>query len=112
VNCCGVLTFGYSGARGKSVTPQQAARITIKSTIPGPSKEESPADKEWRIYVRLPREVLAEMCGKEIAFADKWRGNFYRCGGITDKQYVCWQPIISRGASFHAPEQFGWFVFE
>jgi len=41
-----------------------------------------------------------------------WRANFYRCGGKTDTQYACWNPIGCEKPDFHRPEFFGDLTFE
>jgi hypothetical protein len=113
VNCCGALHLGFgSGRHGRTlIAPDQAARLTLRSTCRPPAKEEGPGDHEWSVYVRLPRAALSEFCGREVGFCGTWRANLYRCGGATDPQYACWNPVGTPRPDFHRPEYFGLFVF-
>jgi len=113
VNCCGALHLGFRSPDGDTryVTRDQAARIGIRSSLPGPAKDESPDDAEWRLYLCLPCSVLSDLCGREVAFAGRWRGNFYRCGGRTEPQHACWNPIGAPRPSFHRPAEFGELQF-
>ena len=113
INCCGRLHLGFGPHRmeRRLVTPALAARIGIRSTFAGPTKAELPADQRWQIYVRIPRDLLNDFCGKPVAFSGSWRANLYRCGGKTNAQYACWNPVGTPRPDFHVPEYFGQLVF-
>jgi hypothetical protein len=119
INCCGTFLLGFnSNRRGSGViTPQLAGRIKVASSLPGPTKAESPADNGWWVAVRLPFDVIAELPGQpvKVSSGTAWKANFYRCGGKTDRQYGCWSPADSSKfakPAFHVPECFGTFIFE
>ncbi len=113
INCCGAVHFGFGPHMMQRwlATPAQAARLTVRTTFSGPAKDECPSDREWRVYARLPLDLLQEFCARRLAFSGRWSGNFYRCGGKTDPQYACWNPIAWERPNFHRPEQFGDLMF-
>ena len=61
MNCCGVPLFGFGPERrGRtSIAPEQAKRIRIATTVPGPTKEESPADNGWWAATAIPFDFLS-----------------------------------------------------
>jgi len=115
VNCCGTLHLGYGGAEGvrRMVTPAVAALIAIATSVPGPTKTESPGDDGWLVEVALPFEAISCLAGRPVHVEEgtRWRGNFFRCGGATDPQYACWAPISAPAPAFHLPEFFGTLTF-
>ncbi len=115
VNCCGTLHLGHGKGRQERrlIGPELAARITLAHSVPGPTKEESPADDGWVLEVGLPFDVLGEFIGRAVSVGPgtKWRGNFYRCGGATDPQHSCWSPVGTPSPDFHRPEYFGRLEF-
>lgn len=113
INCCGAVHFGFGPHMMQRwlATPAQAGQLTVRTTFPGPAKDEAPGDREWRVYARIPLSLLNEFCARRLSFSGRWAGNFYRCGGKTDPQYACWNPISWERPNFHRPEQFGDLVF-
>jgi hypothetical protein len=118
MNCCGTLLMGFNGSRANraQITPELASKIKLVTSVPGPTKEESPADNGWWAAVRLPFEVISDMAGQKVrpTQGTTWRANFYRCGGKTDTQYGCWSPIDTIKypvPDFHRPEYFGTLIF-
>ena len=111
VNCCGTLHVGYGPDRHgrRLIGPAAAGEITVATSVSGPVKEESPADRSWWVAVRLPFTVIESLSGETVRprAGDRWRGNFYRCGGRTDDQYACWNPVVSPAPDYHRPECFG-----
>ena len=116
INCCGTMLMGFGPGRSerKPITPDLAGRVRIRSSLPGPTKTESPDDRDWWIAVALPFDVIRDFTGKSVqpACGTAWRANFYRCGGRTDPQYASWSPIITPKPDFHRPEFFSPVVFE
>jgi len=114
-NCCGTFHLGYGPARAdrRLISPELASRITVASSVPTATKEESPDDDRWWLTANLPFDVLSEFTGRRVraSSGDIWRANFYRCGGKTDDQYACWNPIAAPAPDFHRPEFFGRLVF-
>ena len=114
-NCCGVFHLGFGAARQgrKLVTAALAARVDVASSEAGPTRDESPDDARWWLAARLPFDLLSEFAGRSVSpkAGDYWMANFYRCGGKTDEQYACWNPIIASQPDFHRPECFGPLVF-
>lgn len=110
-NCCGTFHLGFGPGRDgrQLITPELAKRIEVATSIPGPTKNESPTDQHWWLAAKLPLEVIAGMAGRAVQAkpGDLWRANFYRCGGKTDDQYACWNPITVASPDFHRPECFG-----
>jgi hypothetical protein len=111
LNCCGVPLLGFGPQRqGRiSIAPDEARRIRIATSVPGPTKAESPADNGWWAAVAIPFDFLREFTGRPVApkAGTRWLANFFRCGGKTDPQYACWNPIVWRHPDFHRPEFFG-----
>ena len=110
-NCCGTFHLGFGHGRGdrKLIPPEPASRITVASSVPTSTKDESPDDDRWWLAVRLSFEALSELTGLDVhpKCGDVWRANFYRCGGKTDDQYACWNRIAAPAPDFHRPECFG-----
>ena len=110
-SCCGVLHMGYGPDRRhrRLVTATLAAGLETFHSAHGPPRNESPDDDGWTLHVRAPFQVLARFTRRpvEIAPGAVWRANFYRCGGRTDAQYACWNPVGVPRPDFHRPECFG-----
>jgi len=118
INCCGTFLVGYGPARRprSSITPAWAERVSVATSIDGPTKAESPDDDGWWAAATLPFEVISHLAGRPIrpAPASVWRANLYRCGGATDPQFATWCPIDSQrwpNPDYHRPEQFGRMTF-
>jgi len=111
INCCGTLHLGFgAGRRGRRlIEPDQAARIRIATSVPTATKDESPDDAAWRVTAAIPFAVLSSLAGRTVRprSGDVWGGNLYRCGGQTDPQHACWNPITSPQPDYHRPECFG-----
>ena len=110
-NACGTMLMGFGpGREGRNrIRQETASRIRIVTSVPGPTKEESPDDDGWWLAASVPFEALAEFTGRPVRprAGTVWRGNLYRCGGKTDDQYACWNPIDAPAPDFHRPESFG-----
>ncbi len=118
VNCCGTFLLGYGPARRprSTVDATWARRVEIATSLPGPTKAESPDDEAWWVVVRLPWEVLGHLAGKPVrpTAGSDWRVNLYRCGGRSDPQFATWAPIDAARhptPDFHRPEAFGRMTF-
>ena len=111
INCCGVIHLGAgTGRHGRNlVDAALAGRIKIATPFGQPRKAESPDDKAWWVAARIPFAVLRKFTGRPMTPRPGavWRANFYRCGGRTDPQYACWNPIDWPQPDFHRPEFFG-----
>ncbi len=115
-NCCGQFHLGFGPDRNERrlIQADLADRIKVATSVAGATKAESPDDEQWRLVARLPFDVLSEFTGRPVRPrpGDAWRGNLYRCGGETDPQFACWNPIDTSGPDFHRPECFGRLIFE
>jgi hypothetical protein len=115
INCCGVRHLGYGPGRNhRDLCPFPILdRIEVATTVEGPYKEECPEDEEWTLRATLPFEVIEEFTGRETdpGEGERWRANFYRCGGRTDPQFACWSPIDAPSPDFHQPDYFGRLLF-
>jgi len=115
-NCCGTVHLGFGpGRQGRNLAAASVhEKLTVATSIPVPSKEESPADDGWWLAAALPFSAISELAGFAVApkSGTAWRANFYRCGGKTDPQYACWNPIQWEKPDFHRPEFFGLLTFE
>jgi hypothetical protein len=116
MNCCGTRLMGFGPARRPriSVTEEQAKRIQIVTSIPGPTRAEQKGDNGWWAAAAVPFDLLSEFTGRKIApvSGTRWKANFYRCGGKTDSQLAAWNPIAWATPDFHRPEFFGEVRFE
>ena len=116
VNCCGTVHLGFgAGREGRKLAPPEVLeRIRVATSIPTPTKDESPSDDGWWLAAALPFDAIAELAGFEVAPTSGalWRANFYRCGGKTDPQLACWNRIEWDKPDFHRPEFFGKLLFE
>lgn len=105
INCIGTLYMAYRDRTEERqlISDELAKFIKIDSSL---SKGNLEGEKDWSLQISIPLQVLKEIAGKNIA-DDKWYGNFYRCGGLEDDQYGCWNPIEFPYPNYHQPEQFG-----
>lgn len=114
-NCCGALHLGFAANRlNRQLVDAAAAKaIRVVSSIDAPTKDEQADDKSWWLAARIPFAVVAEMAQMPIAprKGDRWRGNMYRCGGVTNPQYACWNWIDLPKPDFHTPKFFGEMIF-
>ena len=115
-NCCGTIHLGWGpGREGRRLAePDVFNDLCVVTSIPTPTKAESLNDDGWWLAAALPFKALSRFAGFTVAPAsgDAWRANFYRCGGKTDPQYACWNPIAFEKPDFHRPEFFGDLTFE
>jgi len=111
MNCCGVFLLGWGPGRGgrRRVTPELAERFQVATSVPGPTKAEAADDDGWWAVAALPWDVLGAFTDLALppAAGDVWRANLYRCGGASEPQFACWNPIEAPQPDFHRPEYFG-----
>ncbi|MDY7011208.1 MAG: carbohydrate-binding family 9-like protein [Planctomycetota bacterium] len=116
VNCCGTIHMGFgAGRENRTLAPPEVLNaVKVQSSIPTPTKNESPTDDGWWLAAAIPFSAISEFVGRRIAPepGETWRANFYRCGGKTDPQYAAWNPIDCPEPDFHRPEFFGTITFE
>jgi hypothetical protein len=115
-NCCGTVHMGFGAGHGdRSLAPTEVLEaVSVKTSIPTPTKDESPADDGWWLAAAIPFAAISKMVGSDVApkSGDTWRVNFYRCGGKTDPQYAAWNTIDHPEPDYHKPECFGMLTFE
>ena len=115
INCCGVIHLGYGSGRADRthVRAETASGIRVAGSVPGLRKAESRDDDGWSLACALPLGVLSDLAGTRVSVGPgtQWRGNFYRCGGVSDAQYACWSSIRTPRADFHRPGFFGVLAF-
>lgn len=115
INCCGVMHVGYGPERNGRIlmVEELARRMTLVTSVPGPTRQESPSDNGWWVAAKIPFDVIGEFAGKKVApkSGALWKANFYRCGGKTDGQFGCWNHIAWPKPDFHRPEFFGELKF-
>ena len=113
MNCVGTLMLGTHCDWGEGYMDRsQEIGIEVGTSVPGPTKTESPDDDEWRLVARIPWEHF-ELGAPHLPpkVGDVWRANFYRIGGKTEPQCATWSPIEHAKPQFHLPEFFGEIVF-
>ncbi|WP_226042632.1 carbohydrate-binding family 9-like protein [Natrinema sp. DC36] len=119
-NCCGQFKLAWQAAgwqeRGIDrdlVSPELASRISVRTSVPGPTTAGDSADNWW-LAAAIPFDVLSRLTGREIAptAGTEWRGNFYRSGVASDSQKATWNPIEKPVPDYHSPEYFGRLRFE
>lgn len=115
-NCCGTMLLGWGPERNDRVLANTDIfkQVRVATSIPSPTRGETPGDDGWWLAVALPYSAISKLAGRTISVksGDQWKANFFRCGGKTDDQYACWNPIVTPKPDFHRPEQFGTLVFE
>jgi len=115
-NCCGTVHLGFGpGREGRRLAdPSVLNQICVATSIPIPTKAESPADDGWWLAAAIPFAAVSELAGRPVqpASGSTWRANLNRCGGQTDVQYACWNPIDCDKPDYHRPESFGTLRFE
>ncbi len=115
-NCCGAAKLGFRpGPEWRTLAPAELVEtIRVNTSIPTPTKDESPDDDGWWLAAAIPFSAISEMVDGDVApkSGDTWRANFYRCGGKTDPQYAAWNPIDLPEQDYHRPEFFGNLEFE
>ncbi len=115
-NCCGTVHLGFGRQREhrRLASPAVLEAISVVTSIPTPTREETPGDDGWWLAAAIPFAAIAELAGVEVAPGSGavWRANLYRCGGKTDPQYACWNRIEWAKPDFHRPESFGKLTFE
>ena len=115
-NCCGTVHLGFGPGREdrRLASPAVHERLGVATSVPTPTKEEFGNDDGWWLAVALPFATVADFAALDVkgVKGSTWRANLYRCGGKTDGQYACWNPITAQRPDFHRPECFGTLQFE
>jgi len=113
MNCAGTFLMGTHCDWGEGYMDRSIdLGIETATTVPGPTKAESPDDDGWRLAARIPWahfEPDAPHLPPKVG--DVWRANFYRIGGRTEKQCAAWSPIEHLKPQFHLPQFFGEIAF-
>lgn len=116
VNCCGQFKLAWQEPGwmereiGRDlISAELADRISVRTSVPGPTKRASPDDEAWWVTAAIPFDVLHELTGRAVKPTEgtNWRGNFYRSGVATDSQKATWNPIGKPDPDYHSPEYFG-----
>lgn len=115
-NCCGTVHMGFgSGHEARRLAPTEVLdAVRVKTSIPTPTKAESPTDEGWWLAAKIPFSAISKLVGFEVApkSGGVWRANLYRCGGLTDPQYAAWNRLDCPEPDYHRPEFFGNLTFE
>lgn len=121
INCVGAVLLRYGPecktwdeVRAKPLAiVEQIGRLEIYHSVPGPTKQAGPDDREWIIECKVPFEMLRELAGVEQPGSGTvWRANFYRCGDMVGEAAVSWQRLDENGLGFHQPRKFAPMAFE
>jgi cellulose/xylan binding protein with CBM9 domain len=113
MNCVGTFLMGThcDWAEGY-MDRSQAISIRVATSVPGPTKAESPDDQRWSLVVHIPwKHFENDAAALPPRAGDLWRANVYRIGGKTDVQCASWSPITRERPQFHSPECFSEIVF-
>ena len=104
-NCCIYLGMG-SGIH-------DLVRLIPNSDIPF-SPQTLKTSNGWEIRYQIPFEFIRRFFPEFFPQSGtKMRGNFYKCGNLTEKvHFLCWNEITSAPISFHRPCDFGILEFE
>lgn len=70
-------------------------------------------ESRWTISFQIPFAFIRRYFpGFAIQKGSEIRGNFYKCGDLTDyPHYGCWNQVMHPEPDFHLPEHFGSIVF-
>lgn len=121
INCVGMALLRYGpevktwdeSAAKPLAGLEQIEQLEIYHSVPGPTKQASPDDKEWIIECKVPFEMLKDFAGIDKPRSGTiWRANFYRCGDMVGEASVSWQKLDREGLGFHQPRCFAPVRFE
>lgn len=119
-NCCGTFKLAWQEPNWRErdigralVSPDDAAVITVETSVSGPTKSAAPDDTSWWLAARIPLSTLRSLTDLPLRFDSEtvWRGNFYR-SGVPDEQKGTWNRIELQTPEYHSPEFFGRIEFE
>lgn len=106
---------GPDGVFGKyvEVPEQDAAAITVHTSLRGPIPEELTGPRTWIVSYRIPIELLQRFAGPIGSLSGQtWRANFYKCADETSHPHWGYWNDIGERFDFHQPDRFGEIVFE
>jgi hypothetical protein len=113
-NCIGTVLFGSGGDEKGKVLADENTLKGIKRWASSGNKpfDEIMEQRTWEVAIIFPysslfRHEIETLEGKTI------RANFYKCGdALQTRHYVSWNPIGTKGPSFHTPQYFGTLIFK
>lgn len=113
-NCIGTILFGSGGDEKGKVLADGATMEGIKSwaSLGNEPFDEVHRETTWEVAIIFPfksffRHEVESLAGKTV------RANFYKCGDdLQRRHYVSWNPIGTKGPSFHTPQYFGTINFD
>lgn len=96
--------------QGKNRTERRSLK---ELSIERPQVEVKRDRLHWEIQYLISFELLSAVYGEcRLHKSSVIRGNFYKCGDLTEKpHYGCWNPIVKEKPDFHVPEFFGEISF-
>ncbi len=91
------------------VAEKWAREVEIYTSIKAPLKKPIEEPMAWTVCYRIPIALFTAHIGKcSVAPGDKWRGNFFKCGG--SDHFGMWSDVGAR-LNFHQPKKFGELIF-
>lgn len=84
-------------------------RFLREMNVPMPTVQVEQTADGWSVTYGIPLALVEKLYpGKTLQSGDCIRGNFYKCGDLTEvEHYGSWQPIEAPAPDFHRPEFFG-----
>lgn len=114
-NCIGTLLLYDIKVLGerKQSTPVSGAELKkIKrfATLPRDLKGELPGPVTWYLGLQIPIDFFVQRTGIDPNLSGQvWTANVFKCADWTaTPSWLMWKPAYT----FHAPEEFGFFIFE
>lgn len=104
-NCCVYFGIGSCVQDLVRLIPEEGFPLNPKATI---------TDAGWEITYEIPYSFIRRFFPEfSPSSGDRIRGNFYKCGDLTEKEhYFTWNPLSGDVLSFHRPCDFGLLHFE
>ena len=67
----------------------------------------------WSVSYEIPHAFVRQFFPQYAPAAGmKLRGNFYKCGDLTENpHFLAWNPVREEGGTFHQPADFGTLLF-
>lgn len=111
VNSLGVMLCQVGEGKNGRTFLKELGLVRPEVTAKHAASEEG---RYWKVRYLIPFSLIESIYGKaEFAAGHKLKGNFYKCGDLTEHvHFGCWNLIEAPQPNFHLPEFFGELMIE